>query len=192
MLDAYWRNNLGLSWVSGRCLKRARTLIAQGLTQCPRSRHPAQSSEDRALQSARDPGEYPDILRHDTLTNSHVPDLIRHATKIDKSCLVASLRVSSGLRHADIRPPGNPMAPGANATATVARFSSSRHRRRRSIPVMICIWPIAPSPAPLKNPPLAPTEHKDTASGARTVGCLRRIDILNTPTMADAILTMLQ
>src|SRR5260370_25772888 len=47
-------------------------------------------------------------------------------------------------------------APGARLSATIARFCSALHRRRRSEPVMTSTLAIAPSLAPVQTPLLAP------------------------------------
>src|SRR5205809_8134052 len=47
-------------------------------------------------------------------------------------------------------------APGARLSATIARFCSALHRRRRSAPVMTSNLAIAPSLAPVQTLLLAP------------------------------------
>src|SRR6266478_3389813 len=51
-------------------------------------------------------------------------------------------------------------APGANASATIARFCSSLHRRRRSGPDITSTRLIAPSFAPVQNTSLAPVPER--------------------------------
>src|SRR5467141_1179405 len=51
-------------------------------------------------------------------------------------------------------------APGANASATIARFCSSLHRRRRSGPDITSTRLIAPSLAPVQNTSLAPVPEQ--------------------------------
>src|SRR5258707_2462465 len=51
-------------------------------------------------------------------------------------------------------------APGANASATIARFCSSLHRRRRSGPDITSARLIAPSFAPVQNTSLAPVPER--------------------------------
>src|SRR5882672_9112631 len=51
-------------------------------------------------------------------------------------------------------------APGANASATIARFCSSLHRRRRSGPHITSTRLIAPSFAPVQNTSLAPVPER--------------------------------
>src|SRR6266481_5993505 len=51
-------------------------------------------------------------------------------------------------------------APGANASATIARFCSSLHRRRRSGPHITSTRLIAQSFAPVQNTSLAPVPER--------------------------------
>src|SRR6202047_3114028 len=58
------------------------------------------------------------------------------------------------------RAPSLTDAPGANAPATIARFCSSLHRRRRSGPDITSTRLIAPSFAPVQKTSLAPVPER--------------------------------
>src|SRR5258707_13968254 len=69
-------------------------------------------------------------------------------------------------------------APGANASATIARFCSSLHRRRRSGPDITSKRLIAPSFAPVQITSLAPGPPEAASIPRAQSGLYRRVTAL--------------
>src|SRR6266478_8129692 len=72
-------------------------------------------------------------------------------------------------------------APGANASATIARFCSSLHRRRRSGPDITSTRLIAPSFAPVQNTSLAQVPERAGSIPRAQGGRYRTVTVLAAP-----------